>query len=80
MYSHFHQKRSNDMFECGRTLRFGLFEHIENKTQDKRLENMYTCKDRFCPFCNWRRARKLAIQSYELLQAIQKKRIFVTFS
>lgn len=32
---------------------------------------MYTCKDRFCPFCTWRRARKLAIQSYNTLEAIE---------
>ena len=40
---------------------------------------MFSCKDKFCPFCNWRRARKLAIQSYELLEAIQKKKISDTF-
>ena len=45
----------------------------------KRLEGMFSCKDKFCPFCNWRRARKLAIQSYELLEAIQKKKISDTF-
>jgi plasmid rolling circle replication initiator protein Rep len=72
-YTHFHAKRSSNMFDCGRALQFGLYEHIQDKIKEKRLENMYTCKDKFCPFCNWRRARKLAIQSYNLLDAIRQK-------
>ena len=55
---------------------FSISKTIHTK---KRLEGMFSCKDKFCPFCNWRRARKLAIQSYELLEAIQKKKISDTF-
>lgn len=72
-YQFFNQKKSNDIISCGRTLKFGLYQHLEDFTHSKKLEEMYTCKDRFCPFCNWRRARKLAIQSYNLLSAIQEK-------
>ena len=72
-------QKSNQMFECGRSLHFGLFQHLQDHTHEKRLEGMFSCKDKFCPFCNWRRARKLAIQSYELLEAIQKKKISDTF-
>ncbi|MDQ1245407.1 MAG: hypothetical protein QG565_1748, partial [Campylobacterota bacterium] len=50
----------------------------------QKLEEMYTCKDRFCAFCNWRRARKLAIQSYDVLKAIESENnvryIFATFT
>lgn len=83
-YQFFNQKKSNDIISCGRTLKFGLYQHLEDFTHSKKLEEMYTCKDRFCPFCNWRRARKLAIQSYNLLSAIQEKEniryIFLTLT
>lgn len=83
-YGHFNRKKSSQMIECGRVLHFGLYEHLQDHTHEKKLEGMYSCKDKFCPFCNWRRARKLAIQSYELLEAIQKKEniryIFLTLT
>lgn len=83
-YQFFNQKKSNDITSCGRVLKFGLYQHQEDFTHSKKLEEMYTCKDRFCPFCNWRRARKLAIQSYKLLEEIQKKEniryIFLTLT
>ncbi len=83
-YSFFNQKKSNDMTSCGRILKFGLYQHQQDFTHSTKLEEMYTCKDRFCPFCNWRRARKLAIQGYKLLEAIQQKEniryIFLTFT
>lgn len=83
-YQFFNQKKSNDIISCGRILKFGLYKHLEDFTHSKKLEEMYTCKDRFCPFCNWRRARKLAIQSYNLLSAIQQKEnmryIFLTLT
>lgn len=83
-YQFFNQKKSNDIISCGRTLKFGLYQHLEDFSHFKKLEEMYTCKDRFCPFCNWRRARKLAIQSYNLLSAIKEKEniryIFLTLT
>jgi plasmid rolling circle replication initiator protein Rep len=83
-YSFFNQKKSNDIISCGRILKFGLFQHQQDFTFQSNLEEMYTCKDRFCPFCNWRRARKLAIQGYKLLEAIQEKEniryIFLTLT
>lgn len=83
-YQFFNQKKSNDIISCGRVLKFGLYQHLEDFSHSKKLEEMYTCKDRFCPFCNWRRARKLAIQSYNLLSAIQEKEniryIFLTLT
>lgn len=72
-YSNFNHKKQFEMTNCGRWLHFGLYEHNHDLSIEKHLEEMYTCKDKFCPFCNWRRARKLAIQSYELLEAIQEK-------
>ena len=83
-YQYFNKRKAIDMTDCGQRLQFGLYEHIQTKEQKKHLEEMYTCKDRFCSFCNWRRARKLGIQSYEVLKAIESENkvryIFATFT
>jgi len=83
-YQYFNKRKAIDMTDCGQRLQFGLYEHIQTKEQKKHLEEMYTCKDRFCAFCNWRRARKLGIQSYEVLKAIESENkvryIFATFT
>ena len=83
-YQYFNKKKSLNMMDCGQRLQFGLYENITTLEQQKKLEEMYTCKDRFCSFCNWRRARKLGIQSYEVLKAIESENkvryIFATFT
>lgn len=83
-YQFFNKKKASDMIDCGIRLQFGLYENVQTFEQRKKLEEMYTCKDRFCPFCSWRRSRKLAIQSYELLKALEAdlnvRYIFVTFT
>lgn len=83
-YQYFDKKKTQNMIDCGQRLQFGLFEHLHTLEHQKKLEEMYTCKDRFCPFCNWRRARKLGIQSYDVLKAIQGdfnvRYIFATFT
>lgn len=83
-YQHFNKNKAQNMIDCGQRLQFGLYENIQTLEQQKKLEEMYTCKDRFCSFCNWRRARKLGIQSYEVLKAIESENkvryIFATFT
>lgn len=83
-YQYFNKRKASDMTDCGQRLQFGLYENILTLEHQKKLEEMYTCKDRFCAFCNWRRARKLAIQSYEVLKAIESEKnvryIFATFT
>jgi plasmid rolling circle replication initiator protein Rep len=74
-YNSFNRKKAVNMLECARTLEFGLYQNLKDKDiQTKKLEKMFTCKDRFCPFCNWRRARKLAIQSYRMLKSLEADR------
>jgi len=83
-YQYFNKKKYVNMLDCGQRLKFGLYENIQTLEQQKKLEEMYTCQDRFCAFCNWRRARKLGIQSYKVLKAIEEqyklRYIFVTFT
>ena len=70
-YQYFNKNKAQDMIDCGRILDFNKQQHQTENTTRLKLEQMYTCKDRFCPFCTWRRSRKLAIQSYAVLEAIQ---------
>ena len=83
-YQYFDKKKALSMTDCGQRLQFGLYENVHTKEHQKKLEEMYTCKNRFCAFCNWRRARKLAIQSYEVLKSIESENkvryIFATFT
>jgi plasmid rolling circle replication initiator protein Rep len=83
-YQYFNKNKSINMTDCGQRLQFGLYENIQTLEQQKHLEEMYTCKDRFCAFCNWRRARKLGIQAYAVLKAIESENkvryIFATFT
>ena len=83
-YQYFNKKKYINMLDCGQRLQFGLYENNQTLEQRKKLEEMYTCKDRFCAFCNWRRARKLGIQSYKVLKSIESENkvryIFVTFT
>lgn len=83
-YQYFNKQKASDMTDCGQRLQFGLYENIHTLEHQKKLEEMYTCKDRFCAFCNWRRARKLGIQSYQVLKAIETdikvRYLFATFT
>jgi plasmid rolling circle replication initiator protein Rep len=83
-YQYFNKNKAKNMTDCGQRLQFGLYENIQTLEHQKKLEEMYTCKDRFCAFCNWRRARKLSIQSYTVLKAIESldnvRYIFATFT
>ena len=83
-YQYFNKNKAINMTDCGQRLQFGLYENIQTFEHQKKLEEMYTCKDRFCAFCNWRRARKLGIQSYKVLKAIESENkvryIFATFT
>lgn len=72
-YQNFNIGKARDMQDCGRILFFNKQQHLQNSSQRLKLDQMYTCKDRFCPFCNWRRSRKLALQSYAILKQIESE-------
>lgn len=71
-YQYFNKRKAETILDCGRVLQFALWRHLPTQADDLKLESMFTCKDRFCAFCNWRRARKLGIQTYKVLDAIQE--------
>lgn len=83
-YYPFNPKKANKILDCGSSLWFNLKEHIETKEQALKLESMFTCKDRFCPFCNWRRQMKYSKMIYNHIQALEEDKkhryIFLTLT
>ena len=83
-YMKFNPKKAQNILECGSSLWFNLMEHRESKEQKLTLQNMYTCKDRFCSFCNWRRQMKYKKLIYMYLKALHTQKnlryIFLTLT
>jgi plasmid rolling circle replication initiator protein Rep len=83
-YILFNEKKANDILSCGADLYFHLKEHQISKIRKLKLAEMYTCKDRFCPFCNWRRQMKYSKLIYQFLNVLQEKKklrfIFLTLT
>ena len=75
-YNEFNTKKALNILECGSDLWFNLKEHITTKERFLKLDNMYTCKDRFCPFCNWRRQMKYSKMIYN---HIKKVKIYIPY-
>jgi len=85
LYQHFATKKKlSSLADCGTYLGFDLYKHISKEEYQKRLSGANFCRDRFCDMCNWRRARKYAIENFKLLKYIQSKEkvryIFATFT
>ena len=83
-YIEFNFKKANKILECGQDLWFQLKENTQTFEQKLKLKSMFTCKDRFCPFCNWRRQMKYSKMIYNHLQDLQQDKklryIFLTLT
>ena len=83
-YMKFNTKKANQILDCGQTLWFNLKEHKITLEQKLKLAEMYTCKDRFCPFCNWRRELKYKKLIYKHLDSLHAQKslryIFLTLT
>jgi plasmid rolling circle replication initiator protein Rep len=83
-YAKFSTKKANKIEECGDALWFNLKEHKTTSEWKLFLENMFTCKDRFCPFCNWRRMMKYSKMIYKHIRELEEKKklryIFLTLT
>jgi plasmid rolling circle replication initiator protein Rep len=84
LYESFNHKKANEVLECGIDLWFLLKEHKQTFEQKLFLENMFTCKDRFCHFCNWRREMKYKKLTYKFIDELHSKKrlryIFLTLT
>lgn len=56
------RKKAKRMEDCCKVLMFKLTD------KGLRLDKAYTCKDRLCSMCNWRRSRKMTIQNYRIIE------------
>lgn len=83
-YIKFNEKKANQILDCGQALWFNLKQHTITLEQKLKLAEMYTCKDRFCPFCNWRRQMKYSKLIYSYLNDLQRTKklryIFLTLT
>jgi plasmid rolling circle replication initiator protein Rep len=83
-YMKFNSKKANQVLNCGQILWLTLKEHRLTLEQKLKLAEMYTCKDRFCPFCNWRRELKYKKLIYNFLDELHIKKnlryIFLTLT
>lgn len=75
-YNSFNTKKANQILDCGKSLWFHLKQNVVTSETKLKLAEMYTCKDRFCPFCNWRRQMKYSKLIYKHLEALQSKNKF----
>jgi plasmid rolling circle replication initiator protein Rep len=83
-YFKFSPKKAENILECAKSLVFNLNEHINTKEHKITLQQMYTCKDRFCPFCNWRRQMKYSKMIYKHILELEERKklryIFLTLT
>ena len=59
---------------CGSFLAFKLYQNIKNAEEFKRvLQGANFCKHRFCIMCEWRKARKLQLQTYSTIRYLEER-------
>lgn len=73
-------KRSESVGNCANYITFAV--NTSDPT-DRRLQNVFFCKDRLCSMCNWRRTLKLGYQNSIVMNEAQKRGyqfIFITLT
>lgn len=60
--------------DCGSFLAFKLYQNIKNAEEFKRvLQGANFCKHRFCIMCEWRKSRKLQLQTYSTIRYLEER-------
>lgn len=70
--------RYKRVFECGSFLEFGF-----TAAGEKKLLRASFCRDRLCPYCNWRRSLKVYSQVSQVMDVLESSGfefIFLTFT
>jgi len=65
---------ANRVAECGNFLIFSLQENLIISERRRRLKRANMCKDRFCVYCNWRRAINLSNELKNALEQLKSER------
>jgi len=83
-YQNFNLKKANNIHNCGDWLEFARKENINTLEQKLKLQNADFCRERYCPMCLSRKSKKLGVEFYNVLKAIEAQNkvryIFVTFT
>jgi len=83
LYEYCSENKKESVMQCGKYLWLDKYSHKLTKEELRKFKT-YRCKDRLCPFCQWKKAQengRLLYRALELLKEKQKLRyIFVTFT
>jgi len=83
-YQNFNLKKANNIHNCGDWLEFAKKEHMETKKTKLALHSADFCRERYCPMCLSRKSKKLGVEFYNVLKALETQKkvryIFVTFT
>ena len=67
---HLSEQNLDLIWNCGTYLEF----YSDKKIENKKLNKANFCKNRFCPMCAWRKARKDALQVAILMQYLKQEK------
>lgn len=67
---HLSEQNLDLIWTCGTYLEF----YADKKIENKKLNKANFCKNRFCPMCAWRKARKDALQVAILMQYLKQEK------
>lgn len=83
-YQNFNLKKANNIHNCGDWLEFARKQNIQTQEIKLKLQNADFCRERYCPMCLSRKSKKLGVEFYNVLKAIEAQNkvryIFVTFT
>ncbi len=73
-YKSFNPKKANALDECGKHLEFALKQNTQTLEEKLKLACMYSCQDRFCPMCQWRKQLKYSALIFERICDLTAKK------
>jgi len=83
LYEHCSDNKKVAVMDCAKGLWLERYSHKLTKEQKTKFRT-YRCKDRLCPFCQWKKARDNGVLLYKALEFLKEKQklryIFVTFT
>lgn len=72
-------KKQERVCECGTILRFTTYQNIQSEEIMRELSGANFCDFKFCPMCQWRKARKVCNEVLAKVQSVSNARGGVAF-
>lgn len=73
------EKKIESICECGTILRFTKYQHVETGDLMRDLTGANFCRFKFCPMCEWRKARKVCNEVLGKVQSVSNLHNGVAF-